>query len=144
MWFTMKLAWRNIFRNKRRTIIAGIAIGIGLADVTTTRLIKKIDPEATRVNCLTGHSPELGRIPIGFETDHEPLITLAKMRGVDPDRLKILWIRSTLDLERCLASTAYLDEIKEREDLELLDHPSPLQFDDDQNLLSPLDPGGPS
>jgi len=26
-----KLAWRNMFRNKRRTLIAGIAIGIGLA-----------------------------------------------------------------------------------------------------------------
>ena len=32
MWrILIKLAWRNIFRNKRRTIIAGIAIGIGLA-----------------------------------------------------------------------------------------------------------------
>lgn len=31
MWFYIKLAWRNVFRNKRRTIIAGIAIGIGLA-----------------------------------------------------------------------------------------------------------------
>ncbi|MFQ5722779.1 MAG: ABC transporter permease [Candidatus Aminicenantales bacterium] len=31
MWFYIKLAWRNIFRNKRRTIIAGLAIGIGLA-----------------------------------------------------------------------------------------------------------------
>ncbi len=28
---TVKLAWRNIFRNKRRTIIAGTAIGVGLA-----------------------------------------------------------------------------------------------------------------
>jgi len=33
MWFYMKLAWRNIFRNKRRTIIAGTAIGIGLASL---------------------------------------------------------------------------------------------------------------
>jgi ABC-type lipoprotein release transport system permease subunit len=33
MWFTIKLAWRNIFRNKRRTIIAGTAIGIGLASL---------------------------------------------------------------------------------------------------------------
>ena len=33
MWFDLKLAWRNIFRNKRRTIIAGIAIGIGLASM---------------------------------------------------------------------------------------------------------------
>jgi ABC-type lipoprotein release transport system permease subunit len=28
---TLKLAWRNLFRNKRRTFIAGTAIGIGLA-----------------------------------------------------------------------------------------------------------------
>jgi ABC-type lipoprotein release transport system permease subunit len=28
-----KLAWRNIFRNKRRTILSGIAIGIGLASL---------------------------------------------------------------------------------------------------------------
>ncbi len=33
MLFYIKLAWRNIFRNKRRTIIAGIAIGIGLASL---------------------------------------------------------------------------------------------------------------
>ncbi len=30
---TIKLAWRNIFRNKRRTFIAGTAIGIGLASL---------------------------------------------------------------------------------------------------------------
>jgi ABC-type lipoprotein release transport system permease subunit len=33
MWLYVKMAWRNIFRNKRRTIIAGIAIGIGLASL---------------------------------------------------------------------------------------------------------------
>ena len=32
MWLILvKLAWRNIFRNKRRTLIAATAIGIGLA-----------------------------------------------------------------------------------------------------------------
>jgi len=36
MAFTAKLAWRNIFRNKRRTIIAGIAIGVGLATLIFT------------------------------------------------------------------------------------------------------------
>lgn len=36
MWFYLKLAWRNIFRNKRRTIIAGIAIGVGLASMIFT------------------------------------------------------------------------------------------------------------
>ncbi len=36
MKFYIKLAWRNIFRNKRRTIIASIAIGIGLASLIIT------------------------------------------------------------------------------------------------------------
>lgn len=36
MWIHLKLAWKNIFRNKRRTIIAGIAIGIGLASMIFT------------------------------------------------------------------------------------------------------------
>jgi len=31
MWMYLKLAWRNLLRNKRRTFIAGTAIGIGLA-----------------------------------------------------------------------------------------------------------------
>ncbi|MFP4081730.1 MAG: ABC transporter permease [Candidatus Aminicenantes bacterium] len=33
MWFYVKLAWRNVFRNKRRTFIAGTAIGVGLASL---------------------------------------------------------------------------------------------------------------
>jgi len=36
MWFDLKLAWRNIFRNKRRTFIAGTAIGVGLASMIFT------------------------------------------------------------------------------------------------------------
>ena len=37
MWLILiKLAWRNLFRNKRRTIIASIAIGIGLAALIFT------------------------------------------------------------------------------------------------------------
>jgi ABC-type lipoprotein release transport system permease subunit len=36
MWFYLKLAWRNIFRNKRRTIITSFAIGIGLASLIFT------------------------------------------------------------------------------------------------------------
>jgi len=36
MWFDMKLAWRNILRNKRRTLIAGIAIGVGLGAMIFT------------------------------------------------------------------------------------------------------------
>ena len=32
----IRLAWRNIFRNSRRTILAGLAIGVGLAALIFT------------------------------------------------------------------------------------------------------------
>lgn len=41
MWFYIKLAWRNIFRNKRRTVIASIAIGIGLASLIMSDAMMK-------------------------------------------------------------------------------------------------------
>ena len=31
MWMIIRLAWRNIFRNKRRTLLSVLAIGVGLA-----------------------------------------------------------------------------------------------------------------
>jgi ABC-type lipoprotein release transport system permease subunit len=37
----MKLAWRNLFRNKRRSLIAGLAIGIGLAALIFTDALMK-------------------------------------------------------------------------------------------------------
>ena len=36
MYMLLKLAWRNVLRNKRRTFLAGIAIGIGLAALMFT------------------------------------------------------------------------------------------------------------
>jgi ABC-type lipoprotein release transport system permease subunit len=33
MLMLIKLAWRNIFRNKRRTLLSGLAIGVGLASM---------------------------------------------------------------------------------------------------------------
>jgi len=36
MWLLLKLAWRNGLRNRRRTILAGLAIGLGLGALIFT------------------------------------------------------------------------------------------------------------
>jgi len=41
----------------------GNAVGIGLADITTRRLVEKIDPKPTYMNCITGLSIEKAAIP---------------------------------------------------------------------------------
>jgi ABC-type lipoprotein release transport system permease subunit len=49
MVFMMKLAWRNLFRNLRRSIIAGIAIGVGLAVlIFTDALMQGMKEEMVR------------------------------------------------------------------------------------------------
>ena len=49
----------------------GNAIGIGLADVTTTRLVRAMDPRVTGINALTSLTPQTAKIPIAFDTDRE-------------------------------------------------------------------------
>lgn len=106
----------------------GNATGIGLADVTTKRLVDDIDLEATKINCLTSLGPELGRIPVSFENDYDALNALVNMKHVTSDRLKIVWIKNTSDLEECLVSTAYQDTINQRHDLEQVGQEVPLRF----------------
>lgn len=82
MWFYMKLAWRNIFRNKRRTIIAGIAIGVGLAALLFTAALM----EGMNINMIQSvTSSFLGEAEIhgkGFRETQEVEKTIA-----NPDQL---------------------------------------------------------
>lgn len=59
--FYIKLAWRNLFRNKRRTIIASIAIGIGLAALLFTASTMK-GMEANMIRSATASFLGQGQI----------------------------------------------------------------------------------
>jgi len=103
----------------------GNAIGIGFADYTTTRLVKKIDIRATAVNCITGGAPEYGQIPLSFDRDRDALQAAYDTSGVlDPMDLRLVWIKNTLELEYLWASEAMMSEVKATPNLEVV---SPLQ-----------------
>jgi hypothetical protein len=114
----------------------GNAIGIGMADYTTKRLVDKIDYTSTRINVMTGMSPENGRVPIFFETDREALSIAHYNSGVfDPQDLRILWIKNTLKIEYLYASEAFFNQARSNPRLEILSEPSDFPFDQDGNLL---------
>jgi len=115
----------------------GNATGIGLADVTTKRLVEKIDFQSTYMNCITAISLEKGSIPIYFETDREAIkVALGSIGLIQPERSRVVHIRNTLQLDELEVSEAYKDEILQRSDLEILEGPYPLGFDSQGNLLS--------
>src|SRR5437762_13665723 len=49
----------------------GNAAGIGLADFTTTRLVRAMNYQATVLNCLTSGCPEGANLPVHFDSDRE-------------------------------------------------------------------------
>jgi hypothetical protein len=100
---------------------AGNAIGIGFADYTTTRLVKKIDPVPTRINSITGMGPECGRIPIAYDQDRDALQAAFDNSGVlDPKDLRLAWIKNTLEMEYLWAAESMLQEVKSNPDLEVV------------------------
>jgi len=115
----------------------GNATGIGMADYTTKRLVDKIDYTSTRVNVTTGMSPENGRVPIFFETDQEALSIAHYNSGVfDPQDLRILWIKNTLQIEYLYASEAFLNQARSNPRVEILSEPFDFSFDENGNLVS--------
>jgi hypothetical protein len=108
----------------------GNAMGVGLADFVSRRLVDKIDCAATYINGLTGLSPESARIPVTFDTDREAVeAALGTIGLVKPQEARIVRIQNTLLLEELEVSAALLSEVKQRDTLEILWGPKPLMFD---------------
>ena len=114
----------------------GNAIGIGLADITTKRLVDKIDYSATYKNCITGISLEKAAVPMHFDTDRRAIeIGLGSMGLLTPETSKIVRVKNTNSLEMAEVSEAYESELQNRPDLEILDGPKTMEFDGNDNLL---------
>lgn len=108
----------------------GNATGIGLAEFALTRAIDAIDIPITRTNCLTGGHATGAMIPIHYASDREVLdVSLPIIGLTEPVDAKLMWIHNTLDVAEVECSAAYLDEARERTDLEIVSDVRPLPFD---------------
>jgi len=116
----------------------GNAVGIGLADYATRRLVNKVDHEVTAINCITAMSPEKGRIPIVLKTDKEAVeAALNTIGAVEPDKARVIHIKSTLEIGELEVSSAFMEEVEKREELKLIEESGPLSFDS-EGTLSPV------
>jgi hypothetical protein len=115
---------------------AGNAVGIGLADLTTARLVSKIDIKATYINSILGGFPEQGKIPMFFNTDRELLEAAAQLLGATPiDEARIIRAKNTLVLNELLVSESLLDELRPLKQVEIQSHPEDIRFDSNGLLL---------
>jgi len=112
----------------------GNAIGIGLADVTTKRLVDKIDYQATFVNALTAGHVEGSKTPVFLPNDREAItIALRTCGPINPREAKVVRIRNTRDLDRLWISESLLKTLESNPELKkrikVVGEPREMQFD---------------
>ncbi len=112
----------------------GNAIGLGLADFIHRRVIEKMDPEMTAVNCITAAAPEKGRVPIALATDRKALEAAFQSIGLwSPESVRMAWIVNTSDLNRIAVSPALVQEASDK-GLSVSEKRFPLSFNASDDL----------
>jgi hypothetical protein len=115
----------------------GNAIGIGLADFTTERVVSKIDWYATYMNGYTGGISGLlrSRLPSVLPNDRAAIATAIRMCG-QPDlgRLRVARIKNTLMTAEVEFSPSLLDEACAAH-VKVTRPAEPMQFDASGRLL---------
>ncbi|HEV3163550.1 MAG TPA: lactate racemase domain-containing protein [Isosphaeraceae bacterium] len=77
----------------------GNALGIGLADLTTDRLVRAIDPVPVRVNSITSNVLARARIPLSLPTDRDVLTAcLETCWRTEWSEARMVLIANTLEL----------------------------------------------
>ncbi|HKI36201.1 MAG TPA: lactate racemase domain-containing protein [Gemmataceae bacterium] len=126
---------RHIFVRGLSAHTHGNATGIGLADFTTTRLVKAMNYRATCINCLTAGYPDGANIPVHFDTDREVIDAALAIAGTRrPEEARVMHIRNTLCLEELEVSEACLGEPSRQTEFVPLGEAREMAFDAAGNL----------
>ena len=117
---------------------AGNAVGMGLADYMCKRAADKVDLSSTYTNSITAGVLLGAKVPIVTATDRDA-ISLAILSGFGAPSApkRIAHIRNTKSLETMWLSEAFLPEISDRDDIQILGEPRPYTFDDSGSIQWP-------
>ena len=109
--------------------------GLGLADVTTRRVVEKIDVDCTYPNVVTSTVLCTPKIPLFTHTDRACIqIALKTCNYIDRVKPRIVHIRDTMRLEEIEISEGMLEEARANPMIEILDEPREWPFDAEGNL----------
>lgn len=112
----------------------GNATGIGMADLTTRRLVDSIDWEATYLNAFTSGVLRSARMPIPVANDRQA-VEAALNRTPDPQAVRMARIVNTGELQSFWVTARLLQELKARETITVDDAAVELKFSPDGRLL---------
>ncbi len=116
----------------------GNAVGCGLADFCSQRVVDSMNKHTTYVNAVTSRNVICADIPPHWPTDQETLRWAFQSVGKpDMTQLRVLRIRDTLSLTHIEASEALLNELKKSKQVAEIGELGDIAFDSN-GALAPL------
>ena len=113
----------------------GNALGIGLADLTTERVVKAIDPKPMRVNSMTSNFLTRARVPLSLGDDTEVLSAcFDTCWRIDAAEARLVIIPNTLELTKLWVTRPFATEVEATPGLAFESDFRPLPFDSLGNL----------
>ncbi len=114
----------------------GNALGIGLADLTTGRLVEAIDPVPMRVNSLTSNFLTRARVPLSLPDDQRVIqACLDTCWKVDPQEARLVIIPNTLELTTLWVTEPLAPEVEAHPELRFESGFQPMPFDASGQLV---------
>ena len=90
----------------------GNAVGIGLADLTTDRVVRGIDPVPMRVNCFTSNFLTRARVPLSLPSDRDVIAAcLDTCWRTEWSQARVAFIPNTLELTTLWVTRPFADEV---------------------------------
>ena len=114
----------------------GNSVGVGMADITTARLMEKTDYDAMYPNALTSRALNTVRIPMVLKSDSLALkAAVFSSIGIDLENPRIVRIANTSHVETLYVSEAMLEETKRTSSIEVIEPPAEMAFTPEGNLF---------
>lgn len=115
----------------------GNALGIGMADVTTRKLVSQIDYQQGYMNAFTSKIVmDTVKVPMTLDSDKEAIaVALKTCVAVQPGLHKVVRIKNTLHLGELEISDTLLSEAKAMANIEIVGSPAEMKFDAQGNLI---------
>jgi len=113
----------------------GNALGIGLADLTTDRLVRGIDPMPMRVNSLTSNFLSRARVPLALPADSDVIASsLDTCWRISRDQGRMFLIPNTLEITSFWVTPPLAKEVEAHPELTFETEFRPIPFDERGNL----------
>lgn len=113
----------------------GNGTGVGIADLTTERLLKSIDPVPFRMNNFTARFLWRSKLPFALATDRECIEkSIETCWQPFPEKLRLAIIPNSLEVAELWVSKALADASRSIPNLDIAKEPRPMPFDLSGNL----------